>query len=74
MDLFSMSSEQKKEQLAPLAWRMRPRTLDDVLGQERVIGPGSPLRRAVERDQMHSCVLYGPPGTGKLPLPVLLPA
>lgn len=49
---------------APLAYRMRPQNLDEVLGQ-RVISLGSPLRQAIERDQLHSFVLFGPPGTGK---------
>ena len=50
---------------APLAVRMRPRTLDEVVGQEQLLGPGSPLRRLVEEDQPMSLVLWGPPGTGK---------
>ncbi|HSK56197.1 MAG TPA: replication-associated recombination protein A [Jiangellales bacterium] len=50
---------------APLAVRMRPRTLDEVVGQEHLLGPGSPLRRLVEEDQPMSLVLWGPPGTGK---------
>lgn len=65
MDLFSINSEKKRELNAPLAWRMRPQNLDEILGQERIIGPGSPLRKAIEKDQLHSFVLYGPPGTGK---------
>ena len=50
---------------APLAFRMRPRSLDEVIGQQHVVGPKSALRRAIERDELHSFVLYGPPGTGK---------
>jgi putative ATPase len=53
---------------APLAVRMRPRTLDEFVGQEDVLGPGTFLRRAVERDRLQSLVLYGPPGTGKTTL------
>src|SRR3954471_24890443 len=49
----------------PLAARMRPRTLDEVVGQEHVLGPGSALRTAIEQGRPHSMVLYGPPGTGK---------
>jgi putative ATPase len=49
----------------PLAERMRPRTLDDVVGQDLILGPGTPLREAIERDLLQSIVLWGPPGTGK---------
>ena len=49
----------------PLAERMRPRSLDDILGQEDVLGPGRPLREAIERDRLQSIILWGPPGTGK---------
>jgi putative ATPase len=49
----------------PLAERMRPRLLDDILGQEDVLGPGRPLREAIERDRLQSIILWGPPGTGK---------
>jgi len=49
----------------PLAVRMRPRTLDEIVGQENILGPGRFLRRAVESDRLQSLVLYGPPGTGK---------
>jgi len=65
MDLFAMSNAQKKEANAPLAWRLRPTTLDEVVGQEHIVGLGSPLRNAILKDQIHSFVLYGPPGTGK---------
>src|SRR5579872_5867925 len=50
---------------APLAARMRPRTLDEFVGQEAVVGPGTLLRRAIERDQLTSVLFWGPPGTGK---------
>ena len=49
----------------PLAERLRPHTLDDVIGQKQVLGPGKPLRLAFESGQPHSCILWGPPGTGK---------
>ncbi len=65
MDLFSMSSQQQREKHAPLAWRMRPRNLAEVWGQEHITGKDAPLRRAIDKDQLHSFVLYGPPGTGK---------
>lgn len=53
---------------APLAHRMRPRTLDDFVGQERVLGPGKPLRQWIETDRVPSLVLWGPPGCGKTTL------
>ncbi len=57
----------KRSQI-PLAARMRPRTLDDVLGQEHILGPGKLLRRAIEADRLGSLILYGPPGCGKTSL------
>ncbi|MDD2510685.1 MAG: replication-associated recombination protein A [Syntrophomonas sp.] len=65
MDLFSLANEEKFNTHTPLAWRMRPRSLDEVVGQEHIIGPDSPLRRAIENDRLQSFVLYGPPGSGK---------
>ena len=56
------------ERSQPLAARMRPRTLDEVVGQQHIIGPGRLLRRAIEADQISSIILYGPPGTGKTTL------
>jgi putative ATPase len=53
---------------APLAVRMRPRTLDEMVGQEHVVGPGSALRSAIESGKPHSAILYGPPGAGKTTL------
>src|SRR5204863_9185326 len=53
---------------APLAERMRPRTLDEIVGQEEILGPGKPLREAIERDLLQSILLWGPPGTGKTTL------
>ncbi|HWB71156.1 MAG TPA: replication-associated recombination protein A [Egibacteraceae bacterium] len=50
---------------APLAARLRPRTLDEVVGQRQLVGPGAPLRRAIESDALHSAILWGPPGSGK---------
>ncbi len=50
---------------APLAERMRPRSLDDIVGQQELLGPGRPLREAIERDALGSLILWGPPGTGK---------
>ena len=53
---------------APLAERMRPQTLDEVLGQDHLIGPGRVLRRAVEEDSLRPLIFWGPPGTGKTTL------
>src|SRR5690606_40561801 len=52
----------------PLAARMRPRTLDEYIGQDHIVGPGRLLRRAIEADQLSSLIFYGPPGTGKTTL------
>jgi len=52
----------------PLAERMRPRTLDEVVGQDEILAPGKPLREAIERDLLQSIILWGPPGTGKTTL------
>src|SRR5689334_556321 len=58
--------------LRPLADRMRPRTLDEFIGQEQVLGAGKPLRQALEKGQLHSLILWGPPGTGKTTLARLI--
>src|SRR5690606_29256837 len=58
--------------LRPLAERMRPRTLDEMVGQRRLLAPGSALRRAIESGRVHSMILWGPPGCGKTTLALLL--
>ena len=68
MDLFDAHRRELLRKRAPLADRMRPRTLDELLGQDRVIGPGTLLRQAIERDRLSSLILWGPPGSGKTTL------
>ena len=68
MDLFEYASSRKKEKEAPLAARMRPRTLDEVVGQEHIIGKDKMLYRAIKADKIRSIIFYGPPGTGKTTL------
>ena len=68
MDLFDMAAEREQTDSAPLAYRMRPETLDEFVGQEEVVGPGTLLRRAIEADRLSSVIFYGPPGTGKTTL------
>ena len=68
MELFEDASQDKAFSEAPLAYRMRPRTLDEFVGQRHIIGPGKLLRRAIEADRITSIILYGPPGTGKTSL------
>ena len=77
-DFAEKSSESSGEgsgpSRAPLAHRMRPRTLDDFVGQERVLGPGKPLRQWIETDRVPSLVLWGPPGCGKTTLSQIIAA
>ncbi len=68
MDLFEAHRQQQVARRAPLAARMRPRTLDEIVGHRDVIGPGTLLRRAIEQDRLSSIVLWGPPGAGKTTL------
>src|SRR5688572_5355771 len=67
-DLFSSAAEDALSANAPLAARLRPRTLDDIVGQEQLLGAGQPLRTLVEADRLSSVILWGPPGTGKTTL------
>ncbi|HZB59566.1 MAG TPA: AAA family ATPase, partial [Actinomycetota bacterium] len=68
MDLFSERAERLADQDAPLAARMRPRTLEEFVGQGHVLGPGSALRALIEADELRSVILWGPAGTGKTSL------
>ncbi|NDE58441.1 MAG: replication-associated recombination protein A [Acidimicrobiia bacterium] len=67
-DLFSAAAEERLREQAPLAARLRPSSIDDVVGQEHLVGPGKPLRRLVEQDKLSSAIFWGPPGTGKTTL------
>lgn len=68
MDLFSSGAGENRRKEAPLAARMRPRTLSEFIGQEEIVGEGRLLRRAIESDRLNSMIFYGPPGTGKTTL------
>ena len=74
MNLFDEPSapDEPIDRSAPLAERMRPRTLDEFVGQDALIGAGRPLRRAIEEDRLQSIILWGPPGTGKTTLARLI--
>jgi len=65
MDLFDAKALEYKQKNAPLAYRMAPRTLDEIVGQEEILGNGKLLRRLIETDKITSIILYGPPGVGK---------
>jgi putative ATPase len=67
-DLFSDAAAERMPAVAPLALRLRPRMLDEFLGQKHVLGEGSALRLAIEEDRVSSMILYGPPGSGKTTL------
>ncbi|HSZ57258.1 MAG TPA: replication-associated recombination protein A [Tepidisphaeraceae bacterium] len=72
MDLFHESRQKNLDRAAPLAVRMRPRTLDEFVGQQHFLGPGKLLRRMLEADRLTSVIFYGPPGTGKTTLAQLI--
>ena len=68
MDLFDFMRNENMEKDSPLASRLRPTTLDEVVGQEHIIGKDKLLYRAIKADKLSSIIFYGPPGTGKTTL------
>ncbi len=74
MDLFEQADREQAEKNAPLAARMRPRSLAEFVGQEEIMAPGKMLRRAIETDTVSSLIFWGPPGTGKTTLARLIAA
>ncbi|MCR5399709.1 MAG: replication-associated recombination protein A [Lachnospiraceae bacterium] len=68
MDLFEYAREKDKEKESPLAARLRPRTLDEIVGQQHIVGKDKLLYRAIKADKLSSLIFYGPPGTGKTTL------
>src|SRR5437868_6057698 len=72
MDLFRESRQKNLDRAAPLAARMRPRTLEEFVGQQHFLGEGKLLRRMLEADRLTSVIFYGPPGTGKTTLAQLV--
>jgi putative ATPase len=71
-DLFAAAAEERLAAQMPLAARLRPRTLDEVVGQDHLLGPGAPLRKLIESDSLRSVVFWGPPGTGKTTIAELI--
>src|SRR3989337_2156946 len=74
MELFEQAAAARMAAEAPLAARMRPRSLDEFVGQQDLVGPDRLLRRAIEADEPASLILYGPPGTGKTSLAHIIAA
>jgi len=71
-NLFDYSRRAQTEKEQPLAARVRPRTFNEFVGQEHIVGPETPLRRAIEADRVSSMILWGPPGTGKTTLAMII--
>ena len=74
MTLFDHQRRQRLREAAPVAARMRPRTFDELVGQEHIVGPDKVLRRSIEADQVPSMILWGPPGSGKTTLALIIAA
>jgi putative ATPase len=74
VELFEHASQERRREVAPLADRMRPRTVEEFVGQGHLLGEGRLLRAAIESGDLHSMILWGPPGTGKTTLAALLAA
>ncbi len=72
MSLFDTTPPDVRDEKRPLADRMRPNSLDEYIGQDHILGPGKPLRRQIERDELTSIILWGPPGVGKTTLAHLI--
>ena len=72
MDLFDYMREKTKQKESPLASRMRPKTLEEVVGQKHIIGKNKILYRAIKADKLSSIIFYGPPGTGKTTLAMVI--
>src|SRR5882672_8383179 len=70
-ELFAQAVSPSIEAAAPLARRMAPRVLEEVAGQQHLVGPGKPLRRAIEAGRLGSAIFFGPPGTGKTAISTL---
>ena len=68
-DLFTGAAAERLSDRAPLAARLRPRPLDEIVGQQHLVGPGAPLRALVESDRLTSAILWGPPGPARRPWP-----
>src|SRR3954447_23223109 len=71
-DLFTAAAGERLARQAPLAARLRPRSLDEVVGQEHLLAPGRPLRALIEADRLTRVIFWGPPGTGKTTLARLI--
>ena len=72
MDLFEYMKRNPKNSTEPLASRMRPDTIDEIVGQKHILGENSLLYRAIKADKLGSIILYGPPGTGKTSLAMVI--
>ena len=72
MDLFDYMRRAEEKKDSPLAVRLRPKTLDQFVGQEHILGPDKLLHRAIKADKISSLIFYGPPGTGKTTLAMVI--